>query len=415
VFIGGSKMMLREGYFEELIFKKRSLELLNYMFVLFMIIVLAFAPFFAFWGVIIFFVLFSSSINNTTRRLAGFVIMVAGCVCYSSRACFLPSDDIQNYYEIFTLIHDGTFRIDFFGTAYPEIVTTFFFKVLSFFFGYITPSGLMFFSSLSSSLLFLFWIEKYGLVSIKRENRALCVACTLTFFSFMLSTQAIRQMLAITLVLNALFTKRKRYQFIIMVLAVFTHSSALPLFVMTKGFFKWPFKTIVVIISMLGFSALSYINLISKLPFVSEFPFINKLHYFRSFDLTLTNINLKTLLLFLIILVFYFSSFYNSASNSSNRWRDFCIGYTLLYFSLFPFHNMSERVALPLVGFLTGYVLFLSVGRLSIFLQGVLPIFALWRLCSLTIIYHPFEHALPLWHFFSYVGYIPFYYFTHYW
>lgn len=144
------------------------------------------------------------------------------------------SDDFVNVYwpayqEISTsiLFQDG-FSLN------GEIVYPLFLHFLNWIFGGdLNQYQFFFIHVFTAGLLFYIWLEKFGLNIVSEDKKSLCIAITIIFFEFFVTTQLIRQCYATILILFALslwYQKKYIKSIIFYTVSVLTHFSSIIIF-----------------------------------------------------------------------------------------------------------------------------------------------------------------------------------------
>lgn len=377
----------------------------------FLAILLCFSPLFAFWYGICFLAIFSSWFDEKNRWFVGFILIIAGALIVASRRYFaVSSDDMIRYYDLFeSLYTSGLSSEYFYGTTYPEFVLPLYFWLLGLVFGKLSPVGVLFFSSFASLFFLWFWLEAYGLKEIVYKKRALCLGMTLAFFALLLTGQLVRQMISVPLVLLALSSSSKSKKTVYLMLAIFTHSTALPTFILFWGLLNRPRITVWLVFVCVIFIFWFLGPVLSLMASFVNIPFLDKFHYFNSISEGRNSYN-TGYFLFLVAQATFISSiaFEILKKNHMGKWFVLTICYYFLAM-IFSSYLHLFRIALPFSFVLLGYLFFHSTKRISksiVFFLYLLAVFQIVRLGFLNDISGP----MSLWDSYEFIGFTPFYY-----
>ena len=158
---------------------------------IFNFLVFLFSPLTCFYLCLFVMTVFSSFLNSTNRKILGLLVVVSGSVSIASRQVgAFQFDDMLRYYETFSKIFNGDFGAIFSYGGGLEVLPMLYYLLIAKLLGNIQVSSLVFWESLLTSLIFWFWLEKYGMEDVGKKNRSLCIASTLLFFSFIIKLSA---------------------------------------------------------------------------------------------------------------------------------------------------------------------------------------------------------------------------------
>lgn len=344
----------------------------------------------------------SSVLNKTNRRILGLVVIFAGALTIASRQVFeSPSDDFARYYAIYQSLSEGDMAAFFnFGDGF-EIILPLLFRALSFFFSKAEPSLVIFFVSFFCGLLFLFWLEKYGMKEVEPAKRSLCLATALIFFSFFMTSQLMRQMIAMLLVLYALYEKNILTSALFVVMGTAFHLTALPIYIVCKMSFRYPVITFFIVsITSLIFvhSFTSILSLYSggSLDYIGT----GKLLYYTDSTESFTKADLSLLKYFVFLIIIYL--LIPGRDNVTAKWKYFVLTFSAIYFVFLPLPGASLRTTLILNSILLGYLIFLGLKKYNKVLTAGVVIFIFYRSIRQFI---GDENGFDLWNAYDWIGF----------
>lgn len=378
---------------------------------------LPFSPLMTFWLCVISLSVLSPFLSDNHRRTIGLMAILSGALIAGSRLLFYRTvgfgDDMFSYYPAFELIyHSGDAFAATYDRGYPEILLSLYYWALGIAFGRLSPSGLVFFSSLLTSFLFWIWLEAYAIQIFPTQDRAFCLALTLIFLDFVGASHLVRQMISVPLALLAVSTKSTLLRYIFLALSILAHAMGLPTF-----FIFWMLlnekrlKTIGYILlgSALLFlivSARDFLGTFQHLPILSLFYYLSTIGDAAVVLGGRTQILLSVTSSFLLLCI-------EQQTPERQKWSNLLIAFSIIYIS-FAFLGIF-RVALPYTAFLLGYAVFFALYKFP----RKIPILLLLALAILHITRRGFfsvlETGLAPWITYGPVGIEPFYYLSYFW
>lgn len=230
--------------------------------------------------------------------------------------------------------------------------------------GDLTPVGLIVYTSGFSILLFYFWLELFGLKNIPDSRRTLCIAFSLGFFQFLMPIQYMRQFISLMFILYSLsyWDKNKKVSFLFLILAIFSHVSAIIVFPLMKILFSNNKK-----IKNITFG----LFLVLTLFYSVIFPFIakigsNGIFYKMQYYLEVSSDRNNTYGYFkFLFLAFIFSKFYFSRDLEFQKYKYFLYSGSIVFLIIFPIPELPLRLMGILIFILIGYLIFLSTYRMG--------------------------------------------------
>lgn len=175
-------------------------------------------------------VIFSERISKTIRISLAIVLIVGQSVIISSRERFVsPSDDLNYYYWFYNQI-SGDFS-NWEGMVYTDFLFYFVLKLFKIVFPFLlSPDFFLFLFSILSSGFLVVWLELFAVEQFKLRYRSVIIGISLFYFGYFMSTQAVRQMIALPLVLIAFSSLENFKKILILCVATLIHSSSVLIF-----------------------------------------------------------------------------------------------------------------------------------------------------------------------------------------
>ncbi|MBM9590248.1 EpsG family protein [Leptospira sp. 201903075] len=175
-------------------------------------------------------VLYSERLPKTFRVGLGLILIIGQSVVIASRERLVsPSDDLNYYYWFYNHI-SGDFS-NWEGMVYTDFLFYFVLKLFKSYLPYLlSPDFFLFLFSILSSGFFFLWLELYAVSQFKIKYRAVIIGISLFYFGYFMSTQAVRQMIALPLTLIAFSAFRNWKGILILVIATLVHSSSVLMF-----------------------------------------------------------------------------------------------------------------------------------------------------------------------------------------
>jgi len=372
----------------------------------FIILCFFLSPLLAFYLGAIILALYSKLMGKRTRRILGFFLVLSGSLIIASREVFVSSsDDMRRYYPAFLNILENGRNVFKFGGGYEPLLGIYY-KFLGMLFGRLSPNALIFFVSFLTSSIFWIWLEVYGIKYFKKEDRAFLVGVSFVFFSFGLSSQLQRQMLAFTIMLFAISIERYWKSIIIAIIASLAHITVLPIYFIIKILAKC-FSLGLIIIVLIATSTVYLIkNYIFELVNLN-IPITNKLSYYTVYQSGFTETDLSILPYF--ILIFFSILFLNGLKDFKSFWGRIFLGNFIFYLLLLPLPLLPLRISLLVSAVLTGYIIFYSIRRFKRVFLMVFIAFSIYRIIKLGFFYN-YIQGFALWSIYPPFSIIPLYY-----
>ncbi|AYU89687.1 hypothetical protein CS371_14585 (plasmid) [Serratia marcescens] len=375
------------------------------------IVVFPFSPLLGYYISIILLLTVSDLCNAKPIRVYfSLIALVCGVLVSASRVHLTSaSDDFGHYYASYlSILHGGTI---FQYAGGVEFLLSLYFKILVMIFGNLHPSSILFFVALLNSFLFYLWLEKFGLNRVDDKLKSLCIAASLTFYMFTISTLLMRQMLATPFLLFALsYTLRSKMGILSLLLASFAHLSSIPIYfiiriLMSEDRKKKNLMVLFFLVVLVLFSLLvKFSSSFTGLPVIGILAF--KLEYYGRvslFSFDRIDSYVKYLVVMLIASIFFFSE-------KHKDWKSLLYYGGAIYIIWLPIPLMSGRIFLMLGTVALGYIIFLSAYRMSIVLRYFLVIYCVFRVLTLGIYYTNNNDGFDLWYSYPWISENAFYF-----
>lgn len=328
---------------------------------------LPFSPLVCFVGAFLCLFAFHNGLDSVSRVILGISLVLGGSVVYASRVYFnWEGDDFIRYYQTYKLLLEGNIKgIQAYGI---ECGLSLWHIALIALFGELSPAGLLFWTILPPSILFLIWLEKYAMQGLDDSQKAICIFLSFLFFDFYIASEYTRQFYSSIFILYALSVVSMRAKIAFSLLACVFHLSALlllpPLFLLKKyPKFTLSLSLIALIVLSIGFGGLLLFYQAGILP--KNLPLFDKLGFYIVIKPHSTIPNIIEL--FFIFLLF--ASFLLRGDSFKARWFYFVIFFLLLYFALLFVHSgIAHRSTILLTTILLGFLLFVGLRQFFIFL-----------------------------------------------
>ena len=373
------------------------------------IIALMFSPMLAWLFAFLALSMGTATLTAESRKLYSVIAAFASALIAGSRQVFIsPSDDFKSYYSLYLQFFHNNFS-NFFEYHHIEIaypVLIFLVSRLPLLF---SPNLLIFFLVFFSYIIFIIWIESYGLNHIDEEKKALVVAFSLLFVNFVIASQLVRQFISSMFLLFA-FSIPNIKRYIYLIIAALFHLSALPIYLLYLFSVKKPkLSAIIVFIAAFVFvmNFQYFINLFIgiKMPiFGAGYYIAHKQYGFLSYY---HNIKRTAMMILLLVLFLFFGK-----NASARQWKYFTFNMIILYFLFYTIPLASLRTTLIIISILIGYLISMII--LPKFPKLIFYFFIaaiIFRLYEITIISPHSANGFALWKAYGFLGKYPFYYF----
>lgn len=374
------------------------------------IIALMFSPMLAWLFAFLALSMGTATLTAENRKLYSVIAAFASALIAGSRQVFIsPFDDFKNYYALYLQFFHNNFS-NFFEYHHIEIaypVLIFLVSRLPLLF---SPNLLIFFLVFFSYIIFIIWIESYGLNHIDEEKKALVVAFSLIFVNFVIASQLVRQFISSMFLLFAFSVPNIKRYFYLIVAALF-HLSALPIYLLYLFSIKKPKLTAIVVFIAAAVFVIDFqyfINLFVniKMPiFGAGFYIAHKQYGFLSYY---HNIKRTAAIILLLMLFLFFGK-----SASAKQWKYFTFNMIILYFLFYTIPLASLRTTLIIGSILLGYLISMLI--LPKFPKLIFYIFiaaVIFRLYEILIILPHSANGFALWKAYGFISKYPFYYFA---
>ena len=392
----------------------RNVKLLPWVFASLMalpIVIFPFSPLLSYYISIILLLTLSELCNSRPVRVyLSIIALVSGSLIAASRMSLRSlSDDFGHYYDSYlSILHGGT--IFQYASGF-EFFISLYFKLMILVSGELHPSSILFFVALLNSFLFYLWLEKFGLEKVDSNVKSLCVAASLTFYMFPISTLLMRQMLATPLLLFAIsYTLNNKKGIFFFLLACFAHSSSAPIYFIVRMLMSENKKNKNIMVLFFMLFLLSFSLLVKYAASLSGIPIINAITYKLDYYSTATLFDFSKLdsyVKYLIVMVL--SSFY-FFSKEHRDWKSLLYYSGIIYLILLPIPFMSGRLFLILSAVGLGYMLFLSAYKISMVFRYLMIIFCVFRILTLGIYYTNTNDGFDLWYSYPWISENAFYF-----
>ncbi|RDU59726.1 EpsG family protein [Helicobacter marmotae] len=298
-------------------------------------------------------------LSSPMRISLGVCIILSGSIIYASRVYFhWEGDDFIRYFQAYSLLaREGFGHINIYGL---EAGLPLFYMALVGLFGELSPAGVLFWTILFPSVLFLVWLEQYAMKHLDNANKALCVFFTFLFFDFYIPTEYTRQCISSIFILYALCVKGAFWRYAHIIFALCFHLSAIlllpPLFMLKK----YPKFTLLACFGLVVVLSLSFAWLLGlwQMGIISrDTPLFNKLGFYA---LGFGDFRPNVIELFFIT---FLGALFLIPSDDSHKkqWRYFVWLFIMLYFSLYLVSGgIAHRATLLLSTILLGFLLFMG-------------------------------------------------------
>lgn len=324
----------------------------------------------------------------------------------------MQQDDFANiYYLVFKRMQSGDsiFYEQFSGGI--EFFLPLYFKLIGYVFDVQNPVYVMAYVAGLCLVLFYIWLEKYGLESVEKNKRSLCVASSLGLLVFLVTTQNMRQAISCGFLLFAItfFIRKQKISFVLFfILSVIAHTTSIIVFILFIIFIQGS-KFQRKLVLFLGFIALLIFN--ALIGFIISHGLLGAATYKLLYYTTIASdgYNLGYLKFFIIMCAasyFFFSE--KHAAYKQLIWYG-----TLLYAILIPIPILSQRLLLLLVAFLNGYLMFFSFYKILNVYRILLVLYFLYRLMTQGPMFAGYGDDgafMDLWYSYPWIGNSLFYY-----
>ena len=352
--------------------------------------------------------LLSSSMNTFGRRLLGFNVILTGALAIASRLTLANSqDDLFSYFRAYNGLLSG--NMDALFAYNNEVGLPLLYFLHTKLFESAEPASIILYVSFLCGVLFLVWLEYFGVKEIEEELKSLAIAASLIFFSFMMTSQVIREMMAMVFILYALSSHKIIFKTILLFLGVLFHTAALPVFIMGALLFKFPKQTFIGVLFISGTFVFELSNLqtiYSSLD-MSFIPIQKLLFHACSLPGYTQTDMYYVKFMFILIVLFLFQFLFLKADPTQEKWKYFVLTFAGMYLIFLPLPLASLRGTLIVNSVLLGYLIFIGFKQYYRLFSDLLAGYIIYKFI-LTV--NGFPGPFELWHAYGWYGKIPFYY-----
>jgi len=355
-------------------------------------------------------------LNRCYRILFGILISLSWGLILGSREIFLSSsDDFTQYYTVYQQISDGNLEALFiYGGGYELGLPLVFLFITEISSQIIQPHTLLFLDGVFCSLIFLAWLEYYGLKEVDEEKKGLCSAYTWVLCSFFMASQTIRQFISCLFLLISIFEINKKKKILFLALATIFHLSAIIIYLIIYFVKKYKIKATIFIILLSSISVYLFES-ISNNETIKNFLGGEKLTYYENFSNGFTDADLGILkLLVLPAILLLISAMVINSKLIKFRMLDIK-DWTLLYLTFFLLHIiflpiplLSLRLTMIISNILLGWIIFNILNEHYKILYSSILIIIIWRV-SILFDSNP-DNMMRYWSLYNSFSFYPGYY-----
>ncbi|MCW1874110.1 EpsG family protein [Erwinia sp. INIA-01] len=303
-------------------------------------------------------------VDSVILRLPGeiFAIICMSVIAASIQVGYGHGDDYYNVYiPVYESIGKGGSIFSFFSGGVEFGLPLFFYIINKFFpdANYIQLSGIITFIY---SFIFILWVERFFLKNIEDKYKGIALAALLLFFNYLILVHLMRQSLASLFVLFSIgyFQEHKnRKGIIFFIIACVCHLSSaiiIPLFIVFLSSRKY---LKVAFVSFIVFSVISFKFLIGFIVAHNIFGVATYKMAVYENDVIETTAGAGFVLHFIVL--FVLSRFIRDNSTESYKSLIFYSCPAYLALTLIPF--ASDRLFMPITGFMLGGLFFICFKR----------------------------------------------------
>ena len=388
--------------------------------ILLIAIVTLFSPLISYTLCIIAFWLYGSSMAPRERSITAILFSISFALIICSRSYALrETDDFANYYDDYINIALNSATFSQILKEYSlglEFGLPLLFYILSVIFPILTPAQLLFFLSFFVSLLFSFWLIKYGCIEFEKTNdTGFIIALSLTLFSLSIGSQLIRQGFSSVILLYALSLNRIDARYGLLLVSTAFHLTAFPLFVIIRLLIRYGWKAHIALTPLVFFAFLSF-NLV--LTAFQDFP---KFAYYAGTELgEISDTDIGTLkwlligVLFSALGVFTSRKIFISIDKKALGGLPFVFFFVILFICFMQYPLLPTRITMLFSLILLGYFTAIFVLKSRLYFLKPLSLFSLLFFKLYTFFPDPTSDDRFLWSNYDWIGIMPGYYLINY-
>ncbi|HBM3165741.1 TPA: EpsG family protein, partial [Klebsiella michiganensis] len=313
------------------------------------------------------------------------IISIFSCAFFAASRNVISGnsyDDLLNvYYPAYLDIINGGSIFVSGSSGGVEFLFYGYLKAVYYLFDIRTQTGLIFFVSIFCLIGFYIWLEKFGTENVSDRKKSLCIASALGLFGFFSTSQIMRQCFSTVFVLFSIsyFEKGNKFKFsLFFILASISHMVSIviiPLVIIIKRNNK-KINALIAVLAILFSVFFPIVTLIIVQYNLLGSASIKMLYYFaipNGVSGGLITTFTKLLIIMMLFGWFFFS-------NMHKNYKSLMFFGGIIYLSLLPIPQASERLLQILSTFLVGYLAFLSTYKISNIYRVLLAAFLLYRI-----------------------------------
>ncbi len=287
--------------------------------------------------------------------------------------------DLQHYYFIYQTLQEGNLSALFYFAGGLEVGWPLLFYMIGLLFPDLAAIDVAIANSFVCSLLFLLWLECYGLKDFRSTDRAAVVGVSILFLSMTTFGYLERQAIATALLLFMISVQRLSHKIIFLVLASLFHITSLPLgivlYILIIHTNRLKSIHILLLFVMLLVVRFLFFDLIWFLSGFATFDGLNKFGLYTREGgdyFFIASVRLFVLLLLLMIPLWLYKK------TIRKEWHNVIFFFLCIYFAFIGVPLVSERVGFIFL-YIYGFLLCLITFRQGA-LKGVVGVFAIFYL-----------------------------------
>jgi len=370
------------------------------------ILILPFSPLIAYVLSLLFLILGTSFLDGLSRYALAATVILSMSIIVSSRVVFaVKDDDFIRYYALYRDLSLGDIDALFRYGGGIEIGL----PLLYLLFDWITPKAspqlLLFEGSVSIIFLYYFWIEKYGVKFFNESQKAFIVAVSLLLFEMYDTTQLVRQMFSMVILLYAISSNSMKGKILFFFIATIFHTTAIIYFLIIEGIKKYP-KAMLISSVILGILFILSFEILMSLFISGAMDGFFVASKFEAYEYA--NALAKTTFIqdFRILLVAVLFIFVKSDNTVIYNWKYFVFVFTFIYLASLQLPISPVRASLIYSDILLGYLLTIVLLNKRILFMPSISLFLVYKFYSLgnTGISNKY------WYSYDWIGIQPFYF-----
>ena len=356
--------------------------------------------------------LYSQTGGRKFRLVCGIVLIISWVIIAASRSVEnSPGDDFFNYYETYQRVANGNLGDAFIYGSGFEFGFSIFLIVIASFSAHCSVNELVVIMIFISAGLYCIWLEFFGLRNVQDDLKGKVTAISWCYISLFPATQLTRQFLSGMLLLFALFSIGRHWKLIFFTLAASFHLSAIPVYLVLVGTFKYRWKAISAYL-VLTLSLIFSLDIILSSDSLLSLPGIDKLGYYNIVsEEGFSNLDIRVMgwMVVGLGLLFFKLIMVERVDLDTIKWAPAYFLFCAIGFIMLPFPNMTLRTLLFVHAVIFGWLIatFGRVGSKS--LWGILILGLGVKLYSI-LAFDPTNH-MSYWTRYPPYAWVPGYYF----